>query len=104
MKKKLISIFFSIFLSTNAYAHSWYDKDCCDIRDCAPVIKREKVKGGWVLQTKFGVAFLPQRVLDMPESKSISIRQSQDLKWHACIVYDETGDAFLKCVYLPIAF
>lgn len=101
---KIFAFLFFLFFSFNAYAHSWYDKDCCDNRDCAPVIKREKVKGGWVLQTKFGVAFLPQKLLDNPENKIVSIRQSQDLFWHACIIHDETGDSFVKCVYLPLAF
>ena len=86
------------------YAHDWYDKDCCDKNDCAPVIKREKTHNGWILTTKFGSAFLPQRILDDPKDNfNPSIRQSQDLKWHACIVKD-AEIYYLRCVYLPLAF
>ena len=108
--KNIITILlsFSMIITTFgfyniAYAHDWYDKDCCDKRDCSPDIKREKINNGWLLTTKFGTAFLPQNILNNPKDNfNPSIRQSQDLKWHACIVKD-SEIYYLRCVYIRLA-
>lgn len=83
-----------------------YDKDCCSDKDCAPVIKAERVtnsvgNGGWKVTTKFGTGIF----WDTQDQKWV--RESKDNKMHACIIdlekaLGQTGlGTHVRCIYLP---
>jgi len=88
-------------LASAAYAHSWYDPDCCSGFDCSPVEKVEMVAGArfygaqslapalpvMVVTTKHGTVAVPH---------GFKTRQSKDGAMHACIVGGN-----LICLYLP---
>lgn len=79
-----------------AKAHSWYDGDCCNDRDCFPVASTDvrKIEGGWL--------YLPTGNVFKNEPPYIRIRPSKDEHFHVCI---GTATAGVKghsyCIYIP---
>lgn len=100
-----------LFFSSLAYAHDWYDKDCCDTRDCVPVTKVESKPGGLTLfhTKKFGIVKLQQeRWSEL--AKANRLRPSKDSGFHICVVTfygDFMGsegaqpEQYVRCVYGP---
>ncbi len=95
-----------------AKSHSWYDEDCCDQHDCAPVISMSfnKANNNWTMTTKHGTA-----VFNM-KNKSVSHRFSQDGQVHACMFTDmysadglggasqgKNSVFYIRCVYWPVS-
>jgi hypothetical protein len=70
-KKLLIAC--SLLLSTAAYAHSWYPKDCCHDADCRPV------PCGELVQTRHGLEW--RGVVVFNETR---VKPSQDQFCHVC--------------------
>lgn len=81
------------------FAHSWYDKDCCDIRDCEPMTEDYlPVEGGMYV---------------LPNGERVSVdktRPSLDGKFHWCrsIAWAEGQKRTLirpadkpNCLYVP---
>lgn len=67
-----------VLLASPAYAHSWYAKECCDNRDCAPILEKHRNGAGdWVVTTKIGTTTF---------SSKIVIKPSQDEEDHACMI------------------
>jgi len=110
----LILIAFLYFIGfvyiQEAYSHSWYDKWCCNEKDCAPVIKmiRHKSNKGWLMTSKHGTAFVP----DNP--KLVKMLPSEDSNVHICIgnfeqnpySYDDKAkesSGYARCVYWPVS-
>lgn len=106
----LFTVFlFSLFLfSSYAFAHSWYDPECCNDKDCVPVEKIEKIAGVngdyWYFIRTPGVInkLFPVRVTrEDIQNKS---RFSQDQKYHICGDFYELNDKeeyHVKCIYVP---
>lgn len=106
----LVVILFLCFLSwvTPASAHSWYDEDCCNQKDCAPVIskKYDKVTKNWTMTTKHGTVTFSMK------NMAVSHRASQDQRIHVCMIadhfdiYSNTKSEnsplmYARCVYWP---
>ena len=68
----------------------WYDKDCCDNRDCRPVAKHDEpeaiMHGNEPAYRFHGLIFIRKQ-----------FRKSQDERFHVCI--RPTG--LPLCIYLP---
>lgn len=78
-----------LFGVSAAWAHSWYDGDCCHDNDCAPVTAVEYLPdGSWKVTTKHGTAVFPA---NHPR------RLSQDGKTHACFT-----PVKLYCLYVGV--
>jgi len=91
-----------VLLTTTAGAHSWYDPDCCDERDCTPVINIEHFPGYQMWYTKL---FDPIRIGNKEfNGDFFSVRASQDSKYHICATeWIDSGRLVtrIRCVYLP---
>ena len=62
----------------------WYDKDCCSLEDCAPVIETiGSLPDGSALlvRTHFGAHWVP---LKFAQTKPDKMRNSQDDRMHVC--------------------
>ena len=70
---KAIIIFIALIISSQVFAHSWYDLECCDLRDCEPMPK------GSVILTPQGY-YLPNGVT-VPYDQA---RPSMDEDYHWC--------------------
>jgi hypothetical protein len=105
-----ILYFASLWYIQQAHSHSWYDKDCCNKKDCAPVIEmvRDSSNKGWIMTSKHGTALVLDR------SNQIRMLSSQDSNVHICIgFYDQhplsenpkTKEKFgyARCVYWPVS-
>lgn len=69
----------TLFVSGSALAHSWYPKECCDDRDCAPVISKVLLENGdYEVTTKIGKALLPKNFK--------AFGASEDNAEHACMM------------------
>jgi hypothetical protein len=82
-----------LLLGAPARAHSWYPKECCTGKDCAPV---EKVT--WLVPTGGG---LPQLVVTSPLGTAVvphdlPARESKDGRMHVCI-----QDVWVVCLFIP---
>ena len=85
-----------IVATPQSKAHSWYDKKCCSKEDCAPVIKMTRTpNGSWIIRTKKGMALLPKT------EWARAVKVSKDNRYHACIVYGDMGEAYVRCFYVP---
>lgn len=99
---------------TPALAHDWYDHDCCDTRDCAPIedVHVERVQGGYQVEIPPGSH--PMAGLGVSEFVRFDdprVRVSADDAYHACIVssaafmdpHDQqrTTD-WMRCLYVPL--
>lgn len=77
-----------------ARAHDWYDRDCCDAKDCrpSPVGEITLVPGGYEYRQE-GTG--PVHFFKIGDPK---IRNSQDNRFHACpILYQQIP----RCIYVP---
>ena len=89
----------------------FYDRDCCDTRDCVPVLKTEFKPDGTTLfyTKKFGVVTIKQSKWgELARVKKL--RPSKDSGFHVCVVtfygdhFNERGgepEKFVRCVYAP---
>jgi len=80
------------------HQHMWYDKKCCDNKDCAPVIKmvRHPNNTGWIVTTKQTTGFVSDEFIEK------EAKPSKDGQWHACIIMGEfEEDKYVRCVYKP---
>jgi hypothetical protein len=76
-----------------AGSHDWYPWDCCSGMDCAPVVRTERLPGGFVsLTTKQGTVVVPP---------GFQRRPSQDEKEHACMRPDDHGGMRPLCYFVP---
>lgn len=125
MRRILVTLSLCLALgSTDAAAHSWYDRDCCSNQDCGPVDKvergeREGKPGRWMENSR-GRVFVP----DDLEAKKRRSSKDQDIHvcttpgrsdWENCQTCDVGGggphetveppspfrDANLLCIYEP---
>jgi hypothetical protein len=82
-----------VLWSGPASAHSWYPKECCSGKDCAPVEKTTwfvPLGGGLpqlVVTSAVGTAIVPH---DFP------VRESKDGRMHVCI-----QDVWIVCLFVP---
>jgi hypothetical protein len=80
------------------WAHSWYPKDCCHDRDCAPVESMVQFvpTGGSAPQllvtSKHGRVLIPR---DFP------VRESRDSRMHVCMRHNEFGKLEVMCLFMP---
>lgn len=86
MKSILVAVFFMISV-TGAFAHSWYDSECCGENDCEPVKVQTDEKGNFAV-LKNGQKWY----VDKPRS----IRPSKDDNYHVCIHMN-----MVWCFYVP---
>jgi hypothetical protein len=83
---------------TPAPGHSWYPKECCDDKDCAPVesVTQLVPAGGGMPQiivtSKYGRAIVPQ---------GFPVRESKDGRMHVCMRYSEFGTMEVICLFVP---
>lgn len=80
-------------------AHDWYERECCDTRDCAPVPTAtiQWTEQGWVIEVPAGghpMLRRSRRYL-VPDRQT---RPSRDGGWHLCI-----AAGVLLCTYRPQA-
>jgi hypothetical protein len=75
-----------------ARTHEWYDHDCCNIRDCRPVLDSdvsENAKGVW--------KYLPTGATFANEPTFKRIRPSKDNRYHVCV---SLNGAIGYCIYI----
>lgn len=86
MRAIAAAIFF--LLPVEALAHSWYDKDCCDERDCRPATPEEVqvVPNGFTVRYKGMVRNFSRT----------EFRPSQDGRYHICVT-----PVIIRCLYVP---
>ena len=116
----LIVIFLLLMLGTRVRAQAphdlgdpnhWYDRDCCDTRDCVPVLKTEFLADGRTIfhTKKFGkVTVKADKWGELARVKKL--RPSKDSGFHVCVVTfygdvmgERQGDPekFVRCIYAP---
>jgi len=107
----ITSLYFLGFLYVQeVYSHNWYDKWCCNEKDCAPVTKmiRHKSGNGWIMTSKHGSAFVPD------DPNQVRMLPSQDSNVHLCLgnfeqhpySYDDKAkesSGYARCVYWPVS-
>lgn len=94
---------------TIAYAHSWYDYDCCSDQDCSPIPfgSVEIVEDGYRITLKPG----DHPLVHAPFTYTIpydspNVRVSRDDKYHACVISigeipEATGPTLsVRCLYI----
>lgn len=83
----------SLLYVVSANAHSWYDQQCCNMRDCEPISIEAvtETKSGWTVDYISKLGFPVHGVT--PYGKE---RDSQDGRFHACAM----PGRFL-CLYVP---
>lgn len=76
-------------LSSPAHGHDWYDRDCCDTRDCHPIdaARVQIVQDGYLLDGKW--------LYTWGEN---GLRPSQDGGYSTC---DPYPDVKPRCLYVP---
>lgn len=92
-----------------AYAHEWYDRDCCDDKDCTPVKKMEfRDNGDTILYTDMFAPITIRQTWWAQAAKSTNrrpLRPSMDSGWHVCAIQfrdsDEKPIHFVRCLYTP---
>lgn len=109
---KLIFVFIALFiwllLSGASNAHNWYDKDCCNGKDCFPVIEiiPDTSYDKYIIEMNGKTRVI---MLDHEYKKAIKnkIRPSKDEKYHICFL--EIQDDFssqiydvVTCLYEPL--
>lgn len=92
-----------MLIPTVAFAHSWYDPDCCTKEDCEPIISHSWNKRVLTYSTdKY-----KNVVVDLDKMPKGGIRASKDGKMHACTLSaaDDMGSQgsifFTRCLYFP---
>jgi hypothetical protein len=87
------AVFVFLMTSWATYGHSWYDRDCCDDKDCRPSPPGEitVVPGGYEFRLNgtgkvhfYGIG-------------DAHLRLSQDGKFHACVIHYSD---FPRCIYV----
>ena len=91
-----VSLAVLVYVATSwaTYGHSWYDRDCCDEKDCRPSPLGEVtlVPGGYEFRLN-GTGKMYFYPIGDPH-----LRPSQDGRFHACpIHYQEIP----RCIYTP---
>jgi len=98
-----------VLLAGTAGAHSWYDEDCCDTKDCTPATNIEYHDGYQIWHTKL---FKPIKIRNHEfNGDFFSVRASQDQYHHIC-AFEWFGPNIgsksenklstrVRCVYLP---
>ena len=94
MPKKLLAILFLIVLSSAAWAHSWYDSDCCSGRDCFEATSVFTQPNGDRLVTAV------TGVVVVVPANFTAVRPSRDNNYHICY-YVEGGKPVPRCFYVP---
>lgn len=85
-----------VALVVPAYAHDWYDYDCCDTRDCYPLpddaIYYEMENGVWYAE--WISPLTGKQVKGMVAARNV--RDTRDNKVHGC----ETSWGPPRCLYI----
>jgi hypothetical protein len=74
-------------------AASWYPLECCNNRDCQPVVGVEPLDRGLQLTTTDG------RVIAI--AKEVPRRTSLDHRWHICLRTDLDQNVYVICLFQP---
>lgn len=96
--KVLVFTVISGFWLSTANAHSWYPRECCHGRDCAPVdkitllISKDGNVSYFKVSSQVGTAIIPY---------GFPVRESKDGRIHICIRYDPFGDKRVICLFMP---
>jgi hypothetical protein len=89
-------VLFLVLCVTSAYAHEWYDYDCCDKRDCYPLpedaILEELPNGAWSAQWVSPLDGKPVKGVVAPQN----VRDSQNRQLHGC----QTNYGTPRCLYI----
>lgn len=83
-----------------AYPHSWYDRDCCDDKDCRPARPDEvvTVPGGFLVTVTMD-AVTETHFFTKGDPK---VRFSQDGRFHVCVNHYGKGTPLSwYCLYVP---
>lgn len=86
---------------SRAHAHSFYDAECCNGIDCAPVEKAESsvlVIAGALLPSILTVTTM-HGTADVPPD--MTPRPSPDGRMHACLRRGSDGTMRVICIYIP---
>lgn len=80
-----------------AFAHDWYDAECCSGKDCAPA------RDGDVIRTPNGWLIVPLNIT-VPYGRA---RTSADDHFHYCRYWDGKGGFIVPmgqkpCLYVPL--
>lgn len=113
----LLSILVLVAASKLVNAHSWYDPECCDNRDCVPVTKVEYLGHATVYHTmQYGPITITNEEMRTQTQGGVqfSIRPSQDSKYHICVITympaiedwepgsgPQEVDKEVRCLYVP---
>lgn len=88
------------FSASPALAHEWYDPECCDGEDCAPVEAHVigATSEGWLVEVKPGEhPFATRPIEKLIPYGHRKERMSQDGKFHLCL--GRAGNVY--CIYVP---
>ena len=82
-----------IYLTSLAFAHSWYPMACCHDHDCMPVEKAERLPDGSIrMRTGDIEVLVPKGFTQMP---------SQDNNMHMCVFRGRNGSWQPRCIFMP---
>lgn len=94
----VVSVVVYLFSASKTYPHSWYDRDCCDDRDCRPAAPDEvQVNPTGYLVTVTIDGFTASKQFRKDES---AVRMSQDGRYHVCVQRFGQSISFY-CLYVP---
>lgn len=74
-------------------AVDWYPNDCCNGRDCRPVVHIQRKQGILWMTTSEGITI----AVDPRQER----RTSQDDQWHVCYVLDDEFGFIVRCIFEP---
>jgi hypothetical protein len=87
---RAIAISIPLLFTTQAVAHDWYPAECCHEYDCAKITQELKVPGGYMITTKNGTTFFPEKFGIMP---------SRDGDDHACMRLNRENKMSPICLF-----
>ena len=91
----------AVLSASQAAAHDWYDLECCDAEDCAPVAAHviSATSEGWLVEVEPGEhPFATRRIQLVIPYGHRKERQSQDADFHLCL--GRSGNVY--CIYVPV--
>ena len=92
--RSLTALLAGLLICGEAGAHSFYSKQCCDDRDCFPVDRISKRRGGGY------DVIVKGKYIKVPRSFA-NTYLSGDMKYHICFREPLGAEPYAKCLYVP---
>ena len=96
-------IWLGLFRFADAFAHDWYDQDCCNNRDCREAHPDEVVErdgGYWIESSQEHFAYDNPRVRPMSPDGKYHVCQWKEVR-HYGQNFSTVGKVYTRCLYTP---